>query len=194
MKKFTIKTLAFILVTFGLIALAAVGLRMLNKTAVDTSYPLKYEKEINAAAEKYGVDKALIFAVIKTESDFDPDARSHAGAIGLMQIVPDTFTWMQTYYKDENSYDFDDLYDPALNIDYGAEVLSVLLEMYEAEETAVCAYNAGLGHVNDWLADTEYSDDGKTLKKIPFKESENYVRLVERNKSIYNKLYFDKKQ
>lgn len=194
MKKFTIKTLVFILVTFGLIALAAVGLRMLNKTAVDTSYPLKYEKEINAAAEKYGVDKALIFAVIKTESDFDPDARSHAGAIGLMQIVPDTFTWMQTYYKDENSYDFDDLYDPALNIDYGAEVLSVLLEMYEAEETAVCAYNAGLGHVNDWLADTEYSDDGKTLKKIPFKESENYVRLVERNKSIYNKLYFDKKQ
>ena len=194
MKKFTIKTLVFILVTFGLIALAAVGLRMLNKTAVDTSYPLKYEKEINAAAEKYGVDKALIFAVIKTESDYDPDARSHAGAIGLMQIVPDTFTWMQTYYKDENSYDFDDLYDPALNIDYGAEVLSVLLEMYEAEETAVCAYNAGLGHVNDWLADTEYSDDGKTLKKIPFKESENYVRLVERNKSIYNKLYFDKKQ
>ena len=192
MKKFTSKTLVFILVTFALIGGAAVALRFLNKKAVDDSYPLKYEKEITAAAEKYHVDKALIYGVIKTESNFDPDAKSHAGAIGLMQLVPDTFTWMQTYYKEENNYVFEDLYDPALNIDYGAEVLSVLLEMYEVEETAVCAYNAGMGNVDAWLKDPEYSDHGKTLKKIPFKESENYVKSVERNKSIYNELYFDK--
>ena len=192
MKKFTVRTLIFILVTLALIGAAAVGLRFLNKKAVDDSYPLEYEKEITAAAEKYGVDKALIYGVIKTESNFDPDAKSHAGAIGLMQLVPDTFTWMQTYYKDENIYVFEDLYDPELNIDYGTEVLSVLLKRYEVEETAVCAYNAGLGNVDRWLEDPEYSDDGKNLKKIPFKESENYVKSVERNKSIYNELYFDK--
>lgn len=193
MKKITVKTIVIILVTFAVIALTAVGIKFLNKNYSENSYPLKYKEEVEAAAEKYGVDEALIFAVIKTESDFDPNAKSHAGAIGLMQLVPDTFTWMQTYYKDENSYVFEDLCDPALNIDYGTEVLSVLLKMYENEETAVCAYNAGLGNVDNWLKDPDYSDNGKTLKEIPFPESKNYVRLVERNKSIYSKLYFDKK-
>lgn len=193
MKKFSIKTLVFIIVTFSVIGAVALGMKFLNRKSADDSYPLKYEKEITAAAEKYGLDKALLYGIIKTESNFDPDAKSHAGAIGLMQLVPDTFTWMQAYYKEENSYVFEDLYDPGLNIDYGAEVLSVLLKMYEVEETAVCAYNAGLGNVDEWLKDPGYSDDGKTLKKIPFKESESYVRTVERNKSIYNELYFAKK-
>ena len=151
---------------------------------------MKYSDEVKAASEKYGVDEALIYAVIKTESNFNPDATSSAGAVGLMQLMPDTFTWMQTMYKDENDYTFEDLYDPALNIDYGTETLSVLLDMYEDEETAICAYNGGLGNVNSWLEDENYSVDGKTLKKVPFAETDNYRRTVERNKSIYNYLYF----
>ncbi len=192
MKKFTLKTFLVLVITAAVIVGIGFGFKFLNQKSIDSSYPVKYEKEISAASEKYGVEKALICAIIKTESDFDPDAKSHAGAVGLMQLVPDTFTWMQTYYKDENSYEFEDLYDPALNIDYGTEVLSVLLKMYESEDTAICAYNAGLGNVDKWLENPEYSDDGKTLKYIPFEETANYRREVERNKSIYNKLYYEK--
>ena len=145
MKRITLKTVIALLVTAAVITGAAFGLKYLNKKYTEDAYPLSYEQEIEAASKKYGVDKALIYGVIKTESDFDPKAKSSAGAIGLMQLMDDTFTWMQTYYKDENSYVFEDLYDPAINIDYGVEVLSVLIKRYDGnEDTAVCAYNGGV--------------------------------------------------
>ncbi len=191
MKRITLKTVIALLVTAAVITGAAFGLKYLNKKYTEDAYPLSYEQEIEAASKKYGVDKALIYGVIKTESDFDPKAKSSAGAIGLMQLMDDTFTWMQTYYKDENSYVFEDLYDPAINIDYGVEVLSVLIKRYDGnEDTAVCAYNGGVGHVDEWLKNPEYSDDGKTLKTVPFSETENYRKKVARNKSIYTNLYF----
>ena len=167
-------------------------LKKANSVYTENSYPLKYEKEIDAASKKYGVDKALIYGVIKTESNFVPDARSSAGALGLMQLMPDTFEWLQTYYKDENDYTFEDLADPAINIDYGAELLSILSKRYENEETMLCAYNGGLGNVDKWLDNKDYSDDGKTLKVVPFPETDNYRKLVEQNKSIYEQLYFKK--
>ncbi len=190
MKKITVKTVVTIVVIFAVIAGIGVVMRILNEKVSRESYPLKYSEEVEAAAEKYGVDKALIYGVIKTESNFDPDAKSHAGAVGLMQIMEDTFTWMKAYYKDDD-HKFEDLYDPAVNIDYGTEVLSVLIKKYDGcEDTAVCAYNGGAGNVDEWLKDPQYSDDGKTLKAVPFTETENYRKRVARNKSIYSQLYF----
>ncbi len=189
-----VKFIVILFLSLSVVAGAAFSLRCANDSITRNTYPLKYQTEIQTACEKYGVDQTLIYGVIKTESDFDPNAKSAAGAIGLMQLMPETFTWMQTMYKDENQYSFEDLYDPALNIDYGVETLSVLLKMYGDEETAVCAYNGGLGNVNQWLENSEYSDDGKTLKKVPFAETDNYRRTVERNKSIYQYLYFDHQQ
>ncbi len=191
MKKITLRSVIVIAAVLAVIVCIAFMFRALNIKVTKDSFPLKYEEIIDAASEKYGVDKALIYGVIKTESDFDPNAKSSAGAIGLMQLMDDTFVWMQTYYKDENDYVFEDLYDPALNIDYGVEVLSVLLKRYDGnEDAAICAYNGGAGHVDKWLKDPQYSDDGKTLKKVPFAETENYRHKVARNKSIYNQLYF----
>jgi len=192
MKKFTIKKLLILLAVAAGIVGIAYGFRFLNQKTLNDSYPLAYEKEIGAASEKYHVDKTLIYGIIKTESNFNPDAKSSAGAIGLMQIVPDTFTWMQTYYKEENNYQFEDLYDPVISIDYGTELLSILLKKYENEDTAICAYNGGVGNVDNWLQDPAYSDDGKTLKVVPFTETENYRKLVAQNKSIYHQLYFKK--
>ena len=156
---------------------------------------MKYSTEVESASEKYGIDNYLLYGIIKTESDFDPNAVSSAGAIGLMQITPETFEWIQTYYVDEeyDKYTVDDLYNSGINIDYGTNILSVLLDMYGNEDTAVCAYNAGVGHVNSWLEDKKYSDDGKTLKTVPFKETENYRHTVAQNKSCYNKLYNNSK-
>ena len=107
-----------------------------------------------------------------------------------MQLMPDTFTWLQTYYKEENNYVFEDLTTPEISIDYGVQLLSILSTMYEVEDTMLCAYNGGLGNVDEWLSNPEYSDDGKTLKVVPFPETDNYRKLVAQNKSIYKKLYF----
>lgn len=179
--------MAIVMIT--LVGLALI-IRNANKEYVDDSYPLKYENEVNAASAKYGIDKALIYGIIKTESNFDAEAESNAGALGLMQLMPSSFEWLQTFYKEENDYEFEDLKDPALNIDYGVELLAILSEMYEVEDTMICAYNGGLGNVDSWLQNPEYSDDGKHLKAVPFPETDNYRKLVAQNKSIYKKLYF----
>ena len=168
---------------------AAFVLRYAYDRYIHASYPLKYEDEVKTASEKYNVDEALIYGVIKTESNFNPNAESHAGAIGLMQIMPETFEWIQTYYKDDD-YTVDDLRDYSVNIDYGTHVLSILIDMYGNEDTAICAYNAGIGNVDGWLQNPEYSDDGKTLKTVPITETENYRHKVEQNKNAYIKLYF----
>jgi len=191
-KKINIKIIVSIAVIIVILVSAAFILKKANSVYTQASYPLKYQNEIDAASKKYGVDKSLIYGVIKTESNFDPDAKSSAGALGLMQLMPDTFEWLQTYYKDENDYKFEDLTDPAINIDYGVELLSILSKRYENEETMLCAYNGGLGNVDKWLDNKDYSDDGKTLKVVPFSETDKYRKLVEQNKSIYYQLYFKK--
>ena len=115
MKKITLRSVIVIAAVLAVIVCIAFMFRALNIKVTKDSFPLKYEEIIDAASEKYGVDKALIYGVIKTESDFDPNAKSSAGAIGLMQLMDDTFVWMQTYYKDENDYVFEDLYDVVLS-------------------------------------------------------------------------------
>ena len=190
MKKI-IRFSAVILISMAVLLAAAFGLKAVHDKYVYSTYPLSYQTEIEAAAKKYNVDKYLIYGVIKTESNFDPDAESYVGAVGLMQIMENSFEWIQTLYADEEyeKYTFENMKDPALNIDDGTHLLSILLDMYENEDTAVCAYNAGVGNVNDWLGDSRYSDDGKTLKEVPFSETENYRHKVEQNKNCYKQLY-----
>lgn len=180
-------SLAVILLLF---IITAMVLKNVHDDYVENSYPLKYQQDVFQACEKYGVEPALVYGVMKTESSFDPEAVSHAGAIGLMQITPETFDWIQTYYAEENDYTAEDLKDYHVNIDYGTHILSILIEMYQNEDNAICAYNAGVGNVNSWLEDERYSSDGSTLSEIPIAETKNYLKLVKQNKSIYNRLYF----
>ena len=109
-----------------------------------------------------------------------------------MQIMPDSFEWLQTYYVDEEYADYTvgDLVNAEINIDYGTHLLKLMLDQFDGiEPTALCAYNAGPGNVESWLKNKEYSDDGKTIKKAPIGETDAYFRRVERNKSIFEKLY-----
>ena len=192
MKKI-IKFSVCIIIALSVMLAAAFGLKSIHDKYVYSTYPLGYQSEVEAAAKKYNVDKYLIYGVIKTESDFNPDAVSYVGAVGLMQLMENSFEWIQTLYVDEEyeKYTFEDIKDPALNIDYGTHLLSILIDMFEDEDTAVCAYNAGVGNVAEWLKDSRYSDDGKTLKEVPFDETENYRHTVEQNKNCYKKLYDD---
>jgi len=156
-------------------------------------YPLAYADTVTRYADEYGVAPALAYAVIKVESGFRADAVSPRGAMGLMQLTPDTYRWAVWRQKgpvDEVSDN--DLLDPEINIRYGIYVLSLHLAEYGDTDTALCAYNAGAGAVNSWLSDERYSADGLTVTSIPYPETKNYVKKVRSAIRAYEKLYFQK--
>lgn len=152
-------------------------------------YPQKYSELVTQSSEEFGVDEKLIYAVIRTESGFREDIVSSAGAIGLMQLMPDTFEWLQENLDGEVIYPADKLKDPAINIRYGTYFLSWLLDRYGDVDTAAAAYNAGISNVDEWLGDSRYSDDGKTLSAIPFSETKKYVDKVRDAMENYDWIY-----
>ena len=150
-------------------------------------YPLKYSELIEPAAEENGLPKSLVYALVKAESDFEPEAESYAGARGLMQLMPETFEWLQIATDGEVLHDAEALYNPEINVSYGCRLLKMLIDQYGENELALCAYNAGSGTVEHWLE--EYSEDGETLTEIPYPETENYVSAIEKNRAAYEQLY-----
>lgn len=156
-------------------------------------YKQEYSEYVTEYADKYDVDEALVYAVIRTESGFREDVKSSAGAVGLMQIMPDTFKWLQEKESGSVKYGADKLTDPEINIRYGTYYLSYLLSHYNGnEELAIAAYNAGMTNVDKWLKDERYSEDGDSLKKIPYKETAKYVKRVTKTKGVYETLYYKK--
>ena len=168
--------------------LIGVSVFFAGKTAYKAAYPCKYTFEIEKYADEYDVPRALLFAVIHTESGFDPNAVSSAGALGLTQITPETFHWLQT--KTGESLPDSALYEPDVSVRYGALFYSMLLSEFGGDiRTAVAAYHAGRGQVNAWLRDGQYSADGKTLDSIPSRDTNHYVYKVTKAINIYNNLY-----
>lgn len=167
--------------------LAAVLASVVLGLFVSDSLPTRYESIVLKYSAQYDVPAALVFSVIRTESDFDPEAVSSAGAMGLMQITPETFDWLQT--KTGENLPEERLFDPEISIRYGTYFLSILLREFENIDTAAAAYNAGMNAVIKWLRDPAYSDDGKTLKEIPYKETAYYVVKVNRALKDYRELY-----
>ncbi len=143
---------------------------------------MPYKETVLAAAKDYDVPPALLYALIKAESNFDPDAESQKGAKGLMQLMDKT----AAECAEKTEMALTDVFAPEQNIKLGAYYLGKLLDMYGGDEkSAVAAYNAGHGRVDGWLSDMRYSPDGKILLEIPFPETERYVRKVELYKTIY---------
>lgn len=152
-------------------------------------YPEKYSNYVEKYAAQYGVDKNLIYAIIRTESGFDPNAVSEADAIGLMQMTEDTFDWIETKTGDTD-VTYDDLYDPETGIRYGACLLHQLLVHYDGDtRSVIAAYHAGIGSVDSWISQTKYSADGKTLDDIPKQDTAYYVYKVDKAIGIYNTVY-----
>ncbi len=151
------------------------------------TYPQKYAESVEKYTAEYDVPESVVYAVIKTESGFIPDAVSQKGAIGLMQITPDTFDWLCSKTGDEANSLL--LYEPDTNIRYGTYFLSLLHNEYKAWDTVYAAYNAGRGRVNSWLASEEYNNNGR-LKNIPYEETASYVKKVEKAQSVYARLYY----
>ena len=149
--------------------------------------PLPYKDIVFKYSDEYDVPPEVIYAVMRVESAFRSDAVSHAGAVGLMQLIEPTFEWLQT--KTGETLDASAMYDPDTNIKYGTYLLGWLYGRYGNWKTAWAAYNAGIGRVNGWLEDTRYSKDGE-LYDIPIEETRNYVRRVDEEREEYLRLYF----
>jgi len=154
-----------------------------------SAYPLAYEEIITRYAAENSLDPALVFAVVHTESRFQPDAVSHAGAKGLMQLTDDTNEWVAFLQREETMPE--KIFEPELNVRRGCKLLAYLIEHFGNTETALAAYNAGIGRVNSWLTDSSISDDGITLQNIPFAETRAYVKAVTETRAIYQRLYFN---
>ncbi len=148
-------------------------------------FPLRYNEYIKTYSDKYDLDRYLVMALIKAESNYIYDAHSIV-ARGLMQITDETADWIAAKLSLEHY----DILEPETNINMGCFYLSYLLDYYnDNEQLALAAYNAGMGNVNKWLSSKEYSQSGKTLDNIPFLETRQYIDKIERNKEIYIKLY-----
>lgn len=152
-------------------------------------YPLSYENIISKYSKQFGVDPYLVAAIIKVESNFDKDAISSKDARGLMQISPTTGKWAAEVLSLEH-FTMDRLFEPDINIMIGTWYIDMLSKEFNNNLYLVlAAYNGGSGNVSKWLEDKKYCDDGENLKKIPFKETEQYVEKVMKNYEIYKKMY-----
>ena len=159
----------------------------LVKTAGRLLYPRPYEELVEREAAEFSLDSSLIYAVMHTESRFDTDAESHAGAKGLMQLTPATFAWISSLYPPEHGGG--DMFDPQDNIHCGCALLRLLLDEFGSVEVALCAYNAGMGNVEKWLAESKYSHDGENLHTIPYPETDSYLKKVQQAMDRYRWLY-----
>ncbi len=153
------------------------------------NYPREYSEYVEQYAGQYGVPEPVVYAVIKTESDFSSGAVSDAGAVGLMQIMPETFNWLMTMTQE--SLEAGMLYDPGTNIKYGTYYLSYLYLRYGSWNEVFAAYNAGHANVDDWLENTEYVDENGKLVQIPYEETKNYVKKVTHAIDVYKRLYYE---
>lgn len=157
-----------------------------------SAYPMKYTELIDAACEEKQLDRAFVYAVVRTESGFRPDVTSNVGARGLMQLMPDAYDWVamrKGEQTDGAEVDYERLYEPELNIEYGTSMLRLLLDEFETENNALCAYHAGWGSVKQWLASEEYAPDGRNVVNIPFGDTSRYVEKVQKTADIYRRLY-----
>lgn len=179
----------FKLISLLLILLVVLIIIIVNavKLGVQTVYPRQYIDLVEENAAQFGMDEALLYALIKTESGFDKDAVSSVGAKGLTQITPDTFSWLQT--KTGENYEEVALFEPEISVYYGAYFLDMLLEEFGNTETALAAYHAGRGKVNEWLADPRISPDGVVLESIPYEDTAGYVKRIMKNTEKYKNIY-----
>ena len=151
-------------------------------------YPLKYSEYVEKYAKEYNIDKYMVYAIIKAESNFDENAKSSSDAIGLMQIMETTA--IETARKMDLEVTEEDLFKPDLNINIGLKYFTYLLNQYNNNyPLAIIAYNAGIGNVDNWIKNGIIKEDGTDIENVPFKETNNYVRKILRDYKIYKELY-----
>ena len=170
-----------IIAIFLIMAIDTIRDQMMKKL-----YKKDYSEYVSKYAEEYGVEENLIYAIIKAESNFNPNAVSTKKAKGLMQLIDSTAEEVASKNKIELTDE--SIFDPETNINLGTKYIAILLEKYECIEVALAAYNAGSGNVDKWIANGTIKADGSDIENIPYKETNTYVRKIMRDYKIYEQL------
>ena len=157
-------------------------------------YPYPYRSVVEHYAAKYKVDSSLVAGMILSESKFRNEAKSHRGAIGLMQLMPETAMWISEQL-DDKEYELSELREPQKNIEYGTWYIASLEEEFEGNDVlALAAYNAGRGNVHDWMEERHWDMNFNEVSAIPYEETRAYVASVLKNRKKYLELYDDKEK
>ncbi|HWE33878.1 MAG TPA: lytic transglycosylase domain-containing protein [Solirubrobacteraceae bacterium] len=172
-----------------LVVIAVVlAMPLFRKAVNELMLPLSYQNVIRQQAAAKHLDPALIAAVIDAETKFDPSTSS-AGAVGLMQILPQTAEYLA---RKSDGYAFTpaDLATPAVNIAYGSYYLRELLDHYGGNELlAIAAYNGGETNVDSWLTEARADGHRFVVGDIPFPETRAYVQRVLQAQKDYRRTY-----
>lgn len=163
---------------------AAIVLAIIFVIIINLTFPIFYNNYVEEYSRSFGVDKYLIYAIIKAESNYNLKATSEKNAKGLMQVLDETgeevFNILGTPNSDR------DLYKPKANIMAGTYYMKTLMDRYDHDEIkAIAAYNSGMVNADRWSEKDSYN----FKDNIDFNETKSYVERVERNKIIYKILY-----
>ena len=153
-------------------------------------YPQRFTEYVEYYAGKYGIDPMILYAFIRTESGFDPQATSTVDARGLMQMTEETFIWLRSKIAPDEGLTFADLYDPEVSIRFGCYYLHLCLTRYNGDvATAAAAYHSGWGTVDNLLQMGEHSADGVTLPGFPYNQMNHYVKKITSCYAAYQRIY-----
>jgi soluble lytic murein transglycosylase len=174
-----------------LLLIGLIGVLFLNSNwLARMMYPIEFKEDIRASASNYGVDPHLIAAIIRTETNYSTGQVSKKGALGLMQIMPDTADWI--FQKADFKNVTEDMLQnrPDVSIEVGAWYLQSLHKQFDQNTVAViAAYNAGPGNVRKWLDSGKWDGKLDTADQIPYGETRHYVQRVIYYYNKYKDLY-----
>lgn len=177
------KVIGFILLAILLLFVISYGIIAYHtsRTRID------YQEEIYEYSEKYNVDPLLTASIVKVESDFNPNASSHQGAQGLMQLIDQT----AGHAAELTGKDFypDKLSDVDYNLDLGVAYYNYLYKYYNNRDLALAAYNGGIGNVDKWIDEGILDPLNPDVLDIPFEETRQYVTKIDANYDVYKKFY-----
>jgi len=175
------KTIIVILLLVGAGVLIVLNYQKITNLYLHYHYPLKYKEQILDCSSLYSLNPSLVSAIIYEESRFKDDSVSEKGAVGLMQILPETAYYIAERMNDKQ-FNLENLLKSEINIKYGCYYLSYLFNKYGDLDHVLAAYNGGEGNVDKWLEQNEF--------EIQFSETQNFINRVKNSQIRYKMLYF----
>jgi soluble lytic murein transglycosylase len=166
----------------------AVDVPELPRVYWEALFPKAYWDDLKRYSTQNELDPYLVASLIRQESQFNPNAISHANAVGLMQLLPVTGKKVAKDVK-LHHYNASQLYTPAVNLQLGTRYFKSMVDKFGSFEYALAAYNAGSDRVEDWLSQGKYRDPQEFVESIPFTETREYVQAILRNANVYKQLY-----
>lgn len=155
-------------------------------------FPLPYKKDLVSNATQQNLDPYMMAALIRQESEFNPEALSPKNAYGLTQVEPATGRSLARR-AGVKRFSNRSLFLPAVNLKLGSYYLRGLLDQWGGKwEQALASYNAGKSRVDDWITWNQYREPAEFVESIPFTETREYVQAVLRNATVYRQLYAGK--